>query len=74
MSKYRAYLSPVAEYKLIKILNYVEKEFGANSRAKFLSIFTKHIRKIELNPKSCPRTELDGIFKNVVTKQTSFYY
>jgi len=74
MSKHKAYLSPIAEYKLIKVLEYIEEEFGANSRSKFLDVFTENIRKIEMNPLSCPETEFDGIFKNVVTKQTSFYY
>ncbi|MEX0810779.1 MAG: hypothetical protein WD048_01095 [Chitinophagales bacterium] len=74
MSKYKAYLSPVAEFKLVKILNYIEEEFGINSKAKFLATFTKNVQKIESNPKSCPKTELEGIFKNVISKQTSFYY
>lgn len=74
MRKRKAYLSPVAEFKLIKILDYIEAEFGKNSKSKFLNKFTKAVQDIELSPKSCPETELEGIFKNVVSKQTSFYY
>jgi plasmid stabilization system protein ParE len=73
-SKHKAYLSPIAEYKLLKVLEYIENEFGSKSKTKFLKILSDSIRNIELNPLSCPETELKGIFKNAVTKQTSFYY
>lgn len=33
-----------------------------------------YLLKKESNPKSCPMTESEGIFKNVVSKQTSYYY
>ena len=74
MKKFTAHLSFVAEYKLIKILEYIEMEFGKNSRDKFLNKFSENIDKIESNPFSSPETEFDGIYKNVVSKQTSFYY
>ena len=74
MRKYTAYLSPIAEYKLLKLLDYIEVEFGINSRNKFLNTFSENIRLIEMNPFSCPETEIHGVYKNVVTRQTSFYF
>lgn len=75
MSEYKVFLSPFAEYKLEKVLDYILEEFGQSSRTKFLKEFAKHIRKIEKNPQIAPKSRLlKGIHKNVVTKQTSFYY
>jgi plasmid stabilization system protein ParE len=75
MSEYKAFLSPFAEYRLEKVLDYILEEFGQNSRNKFLKEFTKHVRKIEKNPEIAPQSRLlKGIHKNVITKQSSFYY
>ena len=75
MSEYKVFLSPFAEYKLEKVLDYILEEFGQGSRTKFLKEFVKHVRKIEKNPQIAPKSSLlKGIHKNVVTKQTSFYY
>lgn len=75
MSEYKVFLSPFAEYKLEKVLDYILEEFGQASRTKFLKEFTKHIRKIEKNPEIAPKSNLlKGVHKNVVTKQSTFYY
>lgn len=74
MTKFSIYLSPVAEYKLIKVLEYIEMEFGEKSKIKFLKKFSERTKAIEMNPYSFIETDLDGIFKCVVTKQTSFFY
>ena len=74
MKNYPVYLSTIAEFKLVKVLEYILQEFGLASREKFLKKFKENIKKISSNPLSCPESELDGIYKNVVTKQTSFYY
>jgi len=73
MSEYKVFLSPFAEYKLEKILDYILEEFGQDSRTKFLKEFAKHIRKIEKNPQIAPKSKLlKGIHKNVVKNKPHF--
>ena len=45
MSEYKVFLSPFAEYKLEKVLDYILEEFGQGSRTKFLKEFVKHVRE-----------------------------
>jgi len=41
----------------------------------FISKFNRKINQIIKHPNSCPKSkEMGGIFKCVVTKQTTFYY
>lgn len=75
MSKYTVYLSPVAELKLEKLIEYLKAEWGDKTKSKFLKELKKSISKIENFPESCPKSDLyDGIHKRVVSKLTSFYY
>ncbi|WP_442845354.1 hypothetical protein [Leeuwenhoekiella sp. H156] len=38
-------------------------------------VFKERIEQISINPESCPKSnEFGGIYKCVVSKQTSFYY
>ena len=74
MSKFHVYLSPVAERKLEMLLDQVEIEWGRKSRDEFLERFSRNVRKIEKFPKSCSESKKLKIFKNVINKQTSFYY
>ena len=74
MTNFKVYLSPVAEKKLTLLLEYIQSEWGQKSRNKFLEAFKKNIGRIAKYPKSCPESKSLGIYKNVVNKQTSFYY
>ncbi|MCH2236173.1 MAG: type II toxin-antitoxin system RelE/ParE family toxin [Crocinitomicaceae bacterium] len=75
MTKYEVRLSPIAEIKLKKIADYILEEFGLKSREKFLKIFTEHVRKLETHPETGVESKLiKELRKNVVSKQTSFYY
>lgn len=74
MSNFKVFLSPVAEKKLTNLLEYILVEWGVKSRNKFLMEFEKNIRRIEKYPKSCPESKTLGLYKNVINKQTSFYY
>ena len=75
MKKFEVRLSPIAEHKLEKIAEYILEEFGLKSRNKFLELFTEHVRKLEEYPETgTESTLLKGLRKNVVSKQTSFYY
>lgn len=71
----KIYLSPLTEYKLEKLLNYLESEWGKSVRQKFLRDFEKKTRQILDFPLSNPKVdEFDDILKCVITSQASFYY
>ena len=75
MKKLEVYLSPLAEFKLDLLLQKPEHEWGLKSRNEFLEKLRRQIQRIATNPESCPKSdEFEGIYKCVVSKQTSFYY
>jgi plasmid stabilization system protein ParE len=75
MKKYKVYLSPVAERKLDLLLDYLLTEWGFSSKTKFLHKFKKVIEQISNHPYSFIESfEMKGIYKCIITKQTSFYY
>ncbi|MEX1000634.1 MAG: type II toxin-antitoxin system RelE/ParE family toxin [Crocinitomicaceae bacterium] len=74
MTQYTTFLSPLAEAKLTLLLQYIELEFGIISRDKFFDKFKENVYTIEKFPFSCLETEIAGIYKSVVSKQTSFYF
>ena len=75
MKKHEVFLSPLAERKLIILLDYISEQWGVNSKNKYLSKFKSAISQISTHPKSCPESlEMEGLYKCVVTKQSSFYY
>ncbi|WP_420580375.1 type II toxin-antitoxin system RelE/ParE family toxin [Reichenbachiella sp.] len=75
MKNYKVYLSPVAEFKLQSLTEYLNAEWGEKSKQKFLNELVQSVSKIESFPESCPKSDsFNGIFKCVVSKLTSFYY
>jgi plasmid stabilization system protein ParE len=71
----KVYLSIIAETKLLKLSEYLLENWSLKSRDEFLNKFTEKINQISTQPKSCPSSnELKGLYKCVVTKQTTFYY
>ena len=75
MSALKVYLSPLAEFKLDLLLQYLETEWGHKSKLDFLDKLKVSVGRISTFPKSCPESqEIPGVFKCVVTRQTSFYY
>lgn len=71
----KVYLSPLAEFKLIKLTEYIEEEWGASSKIKFLNKLTQKFDQISLQPESTPLTEeFDSVYWSVVTHQCSLYY
>lgn len=71
----KVYLSSLAEFKLIKLTEYIEEEWGASSKIKFLNNLTKKFDQISLQPESSPLTEeFDSVYWSVVTHQCSLYY
>ncbi|MEX2477687.1 MAG: type II toxin-antitoxin system RelE/ParE family toxin [Gracilimonas sp.] len=71
----KVYLSSLAEYKLTKLLGYLEQEWGTSSKTNFLKKLKKKLDQISRHPESNPLVEeFDEIHWCVVTPQSSFYY
>ena len=75
MIKHEVFLSILAERKLDLLLDFLAKEWGQNSKQKYLEKFKRAIDQISAHPRSCQESsEMKGIYKCMVTKQSSFYY
>ncbi len=69
------YLSPLAEWRIERILDYLMAEWGEAARAKFLKRLKEGITLISRYPGSAPVSEsMPTVHRLVVTKQTSLYY
>jgi len=69
------FLSPIAEKKIMLLLNYLENEWSLKSKEDFLSKLLSSFHQIAEYPESCARSKhFPGLYKCVVTRQTSFYY
>lgn len=71
----KVFLSPLAEYKLTKLLAYLEEEWGNPAKEKFLKKLEHKFVQISNHPESNSKTEeFDEILWCVVSPQSSFYY
>ncbi|MDQ7918146.1 type II toxin-antitoxin system RelE/ParE family toxin [Mesonia sp. MT50] len=71
----KVFLSELAESKLTKLSEYLLENWSLKIRDKFISKLTDKIKQISYQPNSCPKsTEFNGLYKCVVTKQTTFYF
>ncbi|WP_299315281.1 type II toxin-antitoxin system RelE/ParE family toxin [uncultured Aquimarina sp.] len=71
----KVYLSELAESKLLKLTDYLLEKWNLKVKNEFVTKLTEKIGQITLQPDSCPKSnELNGFYKCVVTKQTTFYY
>lgn len=71
----KVYLSELAESKLLKLNNYLLENWNLKTRNKFIDKLSEKIRQIAKQPQSCPESsEFKGLYKCVITKQTTFYY
>ncbi len=71
----QVFFSELAEEKLIFLTEYLLENWGQRVKTNFLIVFKERIEQISINPESCPKSnEFGGIYKCVVSKQTSFYY
>lgn len=69
------YLSELAESKLLDTTHYIQNKWGKLVRDNFVTDFSNKVYQISKLPKSCPESvELEGLYKCVVSKQSSFYY
>lgn len=71
----KVFLSPLAELKLELLIEYLVTEWGESSKEKFLKKLEITIDRISKFPDSNQMSnELGGIFKCVVSRQTSLVY
>ncbi|AMC10226.1 plasmid stabilization protein [Lutibacter profundi] len=71
----KVFLSELAETKLLKLSNFLLENWNLKVRNDFIKKLTSKIDQISEQPESCPQSsEFNGLFKCVVTKQTTFYY
>ena len=71
----KVFLSEFAENKLLKLSNFLLENWSLKVKNDFIKKQTSKIDQISKQPESCPQSsEFKGLFKCVVTKQTTFYY
>jgi plasmid stabilization system protein ParE len=69
------FLSEIAEFKLLKLSEYLLENWNLKVRDAFIEKFSEKINQISNQPDSCPQSSaFKGLYKCVVTKQTTFYY
>jgi len=69
------FLSELAERKLLKLTDFLLENWSLKVRNDFIKKLTSKITQISDQPESCPQsTAFKGLYKCVVTKQTTFYY
>ncbi|MCK4663373.1 MAG: type II toxin-antitoxin system RelE/ParE family toxin [Bacteroidales bacterium] len=68
-------LSKRAKNKLERLLEYLETEWSEKVKNDFITKLNRSIKQISFLPDICPESnEFPGLYKCVVTKQTSIYY
>jgi plasmid stabilization system protein ParE len=71
----KVFLSELAEFKLLRLSEYLIEKWDLNTRDKFIRKLTDKINQISSQPDSCPKSnKFEGLYKCVVTKQTTLYY
>lgn len=71
----KVFLSELAEFKLLRLSEYLIEKWNLKTRDRFIQKLTEKINQISSQPDSCPKSkEFDGLYKCVVTKQTTLYY
>ncbi|HBQ58229.1 MAG TPA: type II toxin-antitoxin system RelE/ParE family toxin [Balneolaceae bacterium] len=71
----KVYLSPLAEYKFEKLLEYLEFEWGNSVKKNYLKLFEQKSDVISEFPYSNPKIQgFDNVLRCVITVQSSFYY
>ncbi len=71
----KVYLSELAEAKLLQLSDYLLENWGLQTRNRFIKKITDRINQISTQPESCPESDdFKGLYKCVVTKQTTLYY
>ncbi|MGE5944155.1 MAG: type II toxin-antitoxin system RelE/ParE family toxin [Flavobacteriales bacterium] len=71
----KVFLSELAESKLLKLSEYLLENWNLKARDNFIIKLAEKVNQISSQPESGAKsTEIEGLYKCVVTKQTTFYY
>lgn len=71
----KVFISEIAEHKILDLLAYLEEIWSPKVKEDFLKKLFGKINQISELPYSCPQSkEFKGLFKCIITKQTSLYY
>ena len=71
----KVYLSELAENKLLILADYLLVKWNLKVKNDFIEKLTQKIEQISNQPECCPQSKYFlGLYKCVVTKQTTFYY
>lgn len=71
----KVYLSELAENKLLLLVDYLLVKWNLKVKNDFIEKLTQKIEQISNQPECCPQSkDFLGLYKCVVTKQTTFYY
>lgn len=71
----KVFLSELTENKLLKLNDFLLENWNLKVRNDFIKKLTSKIEQISEQPESCTQSsEFKGLYKCVVTKQTTFYY
>jgi plasmid stabilization system protein ParE len=68
-------ISSLAAFKLERLLEYLEEEWSANSKDRFLKTFHNKLKFLEKNPSATSQSQIrQDLRKLVVTNQTSLLF
>lgn len=68
-------LSKIASRKLDKLLEYLKTEWSTRTKNNFVKKLDRALQIIKEKPESFPKSDkITGLYKCVVTKQTTVYY
>ncbi|NOQ25670.1 MAG: type II toxin-antitoxin system RelE/ParE family toxin [Bacteroidales bacterium] len=68
-------LSKRASRNLEKLLEYLESKWSKRVKDNFIKKLDKALNILQENPDTSPKSEvIKGLFKNVITRQTTVYY
>jgi plasmid stabilization system protein ParE len=71
----KVFLSELAENKLLKLIDFLLENWSLKVRNDFIKKLTSKVVQISDQPESCQQSsEFKGLYKCIVTKQTTIYY
>jgi plasmid stabilization system protein ParE len=63
-----------AEFTFDHIVSFIKDNWGTKSSEKFIDKTTKLLSSISVHPFLFPESDIEGVRKAVITKQTSVFY
>jgi plasmid stabilization system protein ParE len=71
----KVFLSELAEKKLVNLLEFLTENWSVKVKNDFIKKLSEKIEQISNLPESCIKSsKVKGLYKCVITKQTTFYY